>query len=140
VTAGSLWTASAIGVKFVYLIRPDGMLAAWLTGAWACATVLMVRDERRSSWLAGGFWLCVAGAALSKGPVAAIALIYAVLAARLIAGHWRDVNRVQWWWGGPLMLLLVGGGRGWPIRWAFGWACSVTTSITARWTAAPGSC
>jgi len=107
--AGSLWTASTTGVKFVYLIRPDGMLAAWLTGAWACATLLMVQNERRSSLLAGGFWLCVAGAALSKGPVAVIALLYVVLAAKLIVGRWRAVNRVQWWWGGPLVLLLVGG-------------------------------
>ncbi len=106
--AGSLWVAASTGMKFIYLMRPDGMLAAWLTGAWACATVLMLRDERRSCWLAAGFWLCVAGGMLTKGPVALIAVAYVVLAAKLLTGRWRAVSRVQWWWGAPLAAAIVG--------------------------------
>ncbi|MHB1157492.1 MAG: ArnT family glycosyltransferase [Phycisphaerales bacterium] len=107
VVAACLFLASTIGMKLIYLARPDGVLAAFMIGAWWFGTVGLKKSARPHAVV--GFWLCIAGAALSKGPVAVIPLIYVVLAAKLIEGEWRAALRLRWSWGLPLMLLVVGG-------------------------------
>jgi len=58
-------------------------------------------------------WLCVAGAALTKGLPALLLLIYVVLGTRLIGGRWSMLWRTGIVWGLPLSLMLFGG-------WAYG--------------------
>ena len=114
--AGALFIASTIGMKLLYLARPDGVLAAFMVGAWWFGTMGLKTGRPRpvpGAVAALLFWLCVAGAALSKGPVAVIPLIYVVLAAKLIEGEWRAALRLRWSWGLPLMLLIVGGWMVW---------------------------
>ena len=113
--AGVIWLASTIGMKQIYLARPDMVLAAALTGGWACATRCMrpaaTGDDRPASvWRRQfGLWLCVALAALAKGPPALLLLLYVVLGAKLLAGRWSAVRRTGLAWGLPAALLIVGG-------------------------------
>jgi 4-amino-4-deoxy-L-arabinose transferase-like glycosyltransferase len=55
------------------------------------------------------FWLCIAGAVLSKGPGALIPLLYVLIAAIVIHRDPRVLRRIGWLWGAPLLLILVGG-------------------------------
>lgn len=109
--AGALFIASTIGMKLIYLARPDGVLAAFMIGAWWFGTVGLKKGAKPQAVLL--FWLCVAGAALSKGPVAVIPLIYVVLAAKLIEGEWRAALRLQWGSGLLMILFFVGGWMLW---------------------------
>ena len=43
--AAILWLASWSASELIYLARPDMLLAAPLTGAWACGTVALERDD-----------------------------------------------------------------------------------------------
>jgi 4-amino-4-deoxy-L-arabinose transferase-like glycosyltransferase len=66
------------------LATTDATLAFWLVGAQFCLWELTKRPSR---WFAAGFWILMALATLTKGPVG-IALI-------AVSGL------VSWWWGGP---------------------------------------
>ncbi|MBI1374905.1 MAG: hypothetical protein GC159_19480 [Phycisphaera sp.] len=124
--AGLCWLVNYMNFKLIYLARPDTLLVAFLAGAWVCATVALTRGDTPSAadgvaegedaakprsprvWTwALGFWLCTAAAALTKGPLAGLVLLYAIPAARLIGGRWGTLRRLGWWWGLPLMLGLV---------------------------------
>src|SRR5262249_35226611 len=108
--AAAIWFASVPVMKMAYLSRPDMLLAAFMTGAWLAATRAVDPSEPRPMRFALAFWLCVAGAVLTKGPGALIPLAYVPLAARLVGdGQWRNVNRIGWIWGVPLLIVLVGG-------------------------------
>jgi len=107
VVAGVIWLASSIGIKHVYLARPDVVLAAALTGAWAAATVCL-QSPAASRKAQVALWLCVALAALAKGPLAVLAIIYIVLGAKLLTGRMNSVHRTGWWWGLPVSLLIAG--------------------------------
>jgi 4-amino-4-deoxy-L-arabinose transferase-like glycosyltransferase len=105
--AGMLWLACAPVMKQVYLARPDMLLTAFTTGAWVCGTAAMRAAPAR--WQpAAGFWVCVAAAALSKGPAALLPVAYVVLASRLIFGKFAAMRKLNWGWGAPLALALVG--------------------------------
>jgi 4-amino-4-deoxy-L-arabinose transferase-like glycosyltransferase len=108
VVAGLLWLASSAGMKHIYLARPDMVLAAALTGAWACAT-LCLSGQAASRTAQVGLWLCIALAALAKGPPALLGLLFVVLGAKLLTGRWASVWRTGIAWGLPLALLIVGG-------------------------------
>jgi 4-amino-4-deoxy-L-arabinose transferase-like glycosyltransferase len=105
--AAAVWVANAPVMKQMYLSRPDMVMTAFLTGAWACAT-RAIGDEARTTRLALGFWLFVAGAALSKGPAAVIPLVY-VLVAMLLQRQWKPARQLHVAWGAPLLLIVVGG-------------------------------
>ncbi|MGN6504300.1 MAG: ArnT family glycosyltransferase, partial [Tepidisphaeraceae bacterium] len=69
-------------LRLGYLARPDMLQCAFLTAAWACATVALQRESRRRARApALGFWVCVTLAALTKGPAAVMPIVYAVLFA-----------------------------------------------------------
>ncbi|MBI1375083.1 MAG: hypothetical protein GC159_20380 [Phycisphaera sp.] len=120
--AGAIYLASYPAIKLAYLARPDPVLVMFLVAGWLCSTLLLDRLSRRaqddpsglSSWngaavmLQLGLWLSVAGAALSKGPPAAMLLIYVVLAPGIVYGRWSLSLRSGWWWGLPLSLGLTG--------------------------------
>lgn len=123
-----LWLANAMTNKLLYVARPDMLLTALLCAAWFSATVLVTSSTPRRG-VALAYWLCTAGAALAKGPMALLPLAYLPLAAILLHGEfppgkpggrwpapgpavvesWRQVRWV-WqrsgaWWGVPLMAL-----------------------------------
>ena len=110
-TAAAIVITSVPVMKQMYLSRPDMVMTAFLTGAWVCATRAMTDDGRTRSWSLA-FWLCVAGAALSKGPAALIPILYVPLAALSLQRQWKRALKLNWTWGVPLLLILVGG-------WAF---------------------
>ena len=105
--AAAVWFANIPVMKQAYLSRPDMVMTTFLTGAWVLATRAMT-DAGRTRRVALGFWLCVAGAALSKGPAAMIPLLYAPLVAVSLRQP-RRLARLHWAWGAPLLILLVGG-------------------------------
>lgn len=108
VVAGLLWLASSVGMKHIYLARPDMVLAAALTGAWACATVCL-RSQAPSRFTQAALWICIALAALAKGPPAILGVLFVVLGAKLLTGRWASVRRTGIAWGLPLAMLIVGG-------------------------------
>ena len=115
VVAGMCWVANyAVGVLY-FEARPNMVLVAFMTGAWILATVAMEsatgsggtgRPKRFA--VALGLWLCVAGAALSKGPAALLSVLYVPLAARLIYRSRLALWRTGIVWGLPLAVSLVG--------------------------------
>src|SRR5688572_15796038 len=127
--AGIIWLASYPTFSLIYVARPDMPLVAFLTAAWVLATILLTRrDEenpggtpeprddarhRRDWQVALAFWLCVAGAALSKGPPALLPIIYVLVAVRPISGRWATLRRFHFEWGVPLFAALFG-------FWVFG--------------------
>ncbi len=118
--AAACWLTCYATMKLMYLARPDMVLVAFLTVGWWCGTRLLGSDEgveaspggrggaRRAGALSVLFWLCVTGAALAKGPPAAMLLVYIALGAKLIGGSWRAIGRTGWWWGLPAALALIG--------------------------------
>ena len=102
--------------KLGYLARPDMLLTLWLTLAWMAATHVLTQGEHQANrqtslnryLIALAFWLCAALAGLTKGPAALIALVYGVLAARMIGGSWRSLGLLQPLLGFPLFLLING--------------------------------
>jgi 4-amino-4-deoxy-L-arabinose transferase-like glycosyltransferase len=128
--AAAVWVTNAPVMKQAYLSRPDMVMTAFLTGAWILATRVVTSPGRAGRFTAG-FWLCVAGAALSKGPAAIIPILYVPLLA-LLTGRPRDIVRVRWQWGVPLLAVIVGGWallayRQWPDAF-FGVLASEGTS------------
>ena len=89
-----------------------------LTAGWVLATLLLVDANQGKSvghvWLMRvGLWLCVAGAALTKGPPALLLVIYVLLGGKLLSGRWSAARHTGIVWGLPLALLWVG-------LWAYG--------------------
>ncbi|MEA2734600.1 MAG: hypothetical protein QOE14_1051 [Humisphaera sp.] len=106
--AAAIWFANVPVMKQMYLSRPDMVMTVFLTGAWVCSTRAIVGKGKTTS-LSIGFWLCVAGAALSKGPAALIPILYLPLAAVSLQRQWKPLLKVNWIWGALLLLLIVGG-------------------------------
>jgi 4-amino-4-deoxy-L-arabinose transferase-like glycosyltransferase len=108
--------------KLSYTARPDMVLTAFTTAGWAAATRLLLRPSGGtdtqshpsvvSKWRPAGLrltlWLCVAGAALTKGPPALLLVIYVVLGAKLIGGRWSVLRGTGIAWGLPLAVGLFG--------------------------------
>ena len=148
--AGIIWLASYPTFSLIYVARPDMPLVAFLTAAWVLATIpLTRRDEENSGgtpepgedsqqgkdWqIALAFWLCVAGAALTKGPPALLPIIYVIVAVKPLSGRWSALRRFHFEWGVPLFVALFG-------FWVFGawrsnpehfWAVLVGEEVTGR--------
>ncbi len=105
--AGMMFVANYAVFKLGYLARPDMLLAMWLLGGWMSATAVLtgpIESDRRRPPLLVVFWLCVAFAALTKGPPALILPAYALLGARGLRGSWRAAGVFGWGWGVPLSL------------------------------------
>ena len=104
--AALFWMASGPAMTHFYLARPDMLLTMFTTAAWCLASLAMNR-EKTDYKLAVGFWICVAGAALSKGPAALLPVLYVIVGSRLIYGRFRQINRLGWWWGIPLTVAII---------------------------------
>jgi len=100
--------------KLGYLARPDMLLTLWITLGWMACTAVFIdaHEQRRRAWPVVVYWSCVALAALTKGPPAVLLLVYAVFGARVVAGRWGAVHRLQWWWGLPVAVAV-------PAAWLF---------------------
>jgi len=100
-------------IRLAYLARPDMLQCAFLTAAWACATVAVLRPTVRDAVEpAICFWLCVTAAALTKGPAAAMPLVSAVAFALLTPndrGRWRNLLKLWPALGLPILIAGVGG-------------------------------
>ena len=99
--------------KLGYLARPDMLLTLWLTLGWVAATSLLIapngkRNDRSRFALQGAFWLSVLLAALTKGPPAIILPGYAIVAARLLRGSFKESRIFGWWWGVPITVGVFG--------------------------------
>ncbi len=97
--------------KLAYLARPDMVLALWLFWGWIAASVLLIAPPPKRTArvaFAVGFWLCVALAALTKGPAALLLPLYALLASKSLGGRWAATRVFGWWWGIPLSTGLFG--------------------------------
>ncbi|MGB7160782.1 MAG: glycosyltransferase family 39 protein [Tepidisphaeraceae bacterium] len=144
--AGIIWLACYPTFSLIYIARPDMPLVAFLTGAWVLATIALTQKPDESSgetpkprkqqtWkLALGFWLCVSGAALTKGPPALLPIIYAIVAARLIGGRWSSLRRLHFEWGLPLLVVLFGGWvwGAWRSNPTHFWDVLVGEEVTSR--------
>jgi len=101
-----IWLATPSTIKHVYFCRPDMLFTALLTLGWLVTTgVLLGRAGR--TWTITA-WVCFAAAMLTKGPLALLLPIYAVIGARLIGGSWRSCVRTGVIWGLPLGLAALG--------------------------------
>ena len=106
-TAGLILVASYPMYKLGYLARPDMLLTCFLFGGTYAATVLVIPDRSERSrqhevlitvWL----WICVAGALMTKGPLALAIVCYAILLSLLIHRSLQPLRRAWWWIGLPL--------------------------------------
>lgn len=104
--SATLYLACAETVKHAYFFRPDMLHAGCLTAAWYFT--VRIFDQREPSRFVHslGLWLSIAFAALAKGTTALIPLLYIPLAARLLSGSWRAVQKTGWGWGLPLAVAL----------------------------------
>ena len=108
-----LWLDNRTAFDLAGRVRPDMLQAFCLTLAWSAATLLLypqaATDElkRKSFGLAALFWFAVAMAALTKGPMALLAVAYGLLLP-FVLGRPRDVWRLRPLIGLPLALLPVG--------------------------------
>jgi 4-amino-4-deoxy-L-arabinose transferase-like glycosyltransferase len=116
--AAGAWLCCPVGLRLTWLMRPDMLQAALLTGAWWAATLALQRREEgvaagrrptvdasetrktsrdpddaerrhcglsaRSYVTALMFWVCVGGAALTKGPAALLPIVYALVLALVL--------------------------------------------------------
>lgn len=112
---GLILAANYVFFKLGYVARPDMLLTLWLTLAWLFSTQVMISAFIRTdaeplptSWLAAGFWVCITLAAYTKGPAAGIGVFYALIAARVIGGRWKNIVLLHPIKGMILTLLIVG--------------------------------
>ncbi len=99
--------------KLCYTARPDMVLSGFLTVGWVLASWLLGKRDDAGTKLQVivaqvVLWLCVAGAALTKGPPALLLVIYVVLGGKLFAGNWKAMLRSGILWGLPLAIMLFG--------------------------------
>ncbi|HUO07333.1 MAG TPA: hypothetical protein VM008_03305 [Phycisphaerae bacterium] len=107
VLASLLWLSTFMTAKLMYLARPDMLVTACLTLAWLTATQIILSPKPRplaSSLL----WLSITAAALTKGPIALLPILYLIVAAKYLAGSFHPLKRAGLWWGIPLLLAAVG--------------------------------
>lgn len=98
--AGLILATTPFHFQLGHNVLPDAMLVAWLT--WALWAYLAAGERAWPPRLVGVFYGCVAGALLTKGPVALVALL-AVGAATVLTNGWRGVGRMRPMWGAAIL-------------------------------------
>jgi 4-amino-4-deoxy-L-arabinose transferase-like glycosyltransferase len=95
--AGTFWLASFPAQELMYLARPDMLLTAFVVAAWVLVDIVLATDDAHSRRkYVFAFWACIAGAAMTKGPVAVIPLVYALFVAKLTYGAFGRSKRLLW--------------------------------------------
>lgn len=102
--AAAAWCATPSAVKHIYFLRPDMILIACSTIAWAAAvTSLQQAQDGLPRWKSNAvFWLFVGLAALAKGPFALLLPLLIPLTSLAWFGSLRQARGAGWWWGIPL--------------------------------------
>lgn len=103
-------------LRLSYLARPDMVLCAFLTGAWACFVIAVDKRSQGEAfrWGMGG-WLCVLAAALTKGPAALMPALFAFVWPMLrpqlnddgTKSRWQSLARTWFFLGLPIVVLGV---------------------------------
>lgn len=103
--AGLIWVTTPLAIKISYFARPDMLLCAFLTAAWLLSTHL-IRNPLCSRRVLKQFmlWLCVGGAALSKGPAAILVIAYIFIYSKYLNGSSSCAKSTGWRWGIVLSL------------------------------------
>ena len=104
--AGIAWLVNPANLTMIYHCRPDPLLVTFLTAAWILGTIIVCDKKAPPLSVVFGFWIAVGLAGLTKGPAAAVPILYLPLAARLSGGSWSLAHRSRWWWGLPLSLAI----------------------------------
>jgi 4-amino-4-deoxy-L-arabinose transferase-like glycosyltransferase len=86
------------------LATTDSVLTFWLLASQCCLWEL---GRRPSRWLAGGFWLALGLAVLTKGPVGLAVVGSAGLVSWWLGGPTGCWKRLHWRWAVPGFLLLL---------------------------------
>lgn len=123
--AAMMFASSYAIFKLGFLARPDMLLMLWMLIAWICATREFITNSRGGNAVV--FWLAVALAGLTKGPAAFVIVVYALLAARYVAGDWRAIRRLHPAVGMLFTLLVCG-------AWVYGvWRINPTHLKQELW-------
>jgi 4-amino-4-deoxy-L-arabinose transferase-like glycosyltransferase len=103
---------SAMALRLAFVARPDMILVFFLTlSFYAANRALAAKPPAGAGWVFV-FWLAAILAALAKGPIALIPVIYAMLAAKLFHGGWDAVHRLRPYVGAPIAILVA---LAWPV-------------------------
>ncbi len=95
--AALMWLACYPIFKLGYLARPDMLLCLILLLGWHCATTVIIREDAHANhtWRrVVAFWICVALAAWTKGPVAVVLPTYAIVATFCFHRSLRPLQRL----------------------------------------------
>jgi 4-amino-4-deoxy-L-arabinose transferase-like glycosyltransferase len=103
---------SAMALRLAFVARPDMILVFFLTLSFYAANRALAQEPPRGAGWAFVFWFAASLAALAKGPVALIPVIYAFLAAKLFYGDWRVALRLRPFLGAPVSLAIA---LAWPV-------------------------
>jgi 4-amino-4-deoxy-L-arabinose transferase-like glycosyltransferase len=103
---------SSMALRLAFVARPDMILVFFLTlSFYAANRALASRPPKGAGW-AFLFWFAASLAALAKGPVALIPVVYAFLAAKFFHDDWRATLRLRPYVGAPIALVVA---LAWPV-------------------------
>lgn len=104
--AAAAWCATPSAIKHMYFLRPDMVLIACTTIAWAAAVESLLRArDGLPRWQANVvFWLFLGLAGLAKGPFALFLFFLIPLTSLAWFGSLGPARGAGWWWGIPLSI------------------------------------
>lgn len=107
VLAGMLWLASPTAIKHLYFCRPDMLFTACLAWGWYAAMRTLHDPQSNPKRWSLLLWICTGLALLTKGPLALLIPLYALLAPLLIERRPALLKRAGLLWGLPLALAIL---------------------------------
>jgi 4-amino-4-deoxy-L-arabinose transferase-like glycosyltransferase len=110
--AVAFYGLSAMSLRLAFVARPDMILVFFLTLSFHAANRALAAPPGRGAGWAFVFWLCACLAALAKGPIAVIPVIYAILAANLFHGGFHAALRLRPFIGAPIAAIAA---AAWPV-------------------------
>ncbi|MFO0907967.1 MAG: glycosyltransferase family 39 protein [Isosphaeraceae bacterium] len=102
--ASLMLTTAPLMVVESKLATTDAVLSLFLVGSQACLWQLARRDSAR---LAAGFWVLMALATLTKGPVGPALIASAGAVSWWLGGPTSMWSRLRWKWGIPLFVAVA---------------------------------
>lgn len=110
--AVAFYGLSAMALRLAFVARPDMILVFLMTlSFYAANRALALQPSQGAGW-AFVFWLAATLAALAKGPMAIIPVVYGFLAAKLFHGGWEASRRLRPVIGAPISLAVA---LAWPV-------------------------
>jgi 4-amino-4-deoxy-L-arabinose transferase-like glycosyltransferase len=103
---------SALALRLAFVARPDMVLVFFLTlSFYAANRALALQPSQGAGW-ALVFWLAAGLAALARGPIALIPVLYGFVAAKFLHGGWGAAQRLRPAVGAPVSLVVA---LAWPV-------------------------